>query len=64
MMLLNLCNKSGAVEIYPVLVDNILKPVWFLAFSKPNLGCSYPRTKGAEDFTRANQFLDLIRKLF
>ncbi len=23
---------------------DILKPVWFLAFQKPNPGCSYPRT--------------------
>jgi hypothetical protein len=33
-------------------------------FKKPNLGCSYPRTKGAEDFTRAKLFLDFSENNF
>jgi hypothetical protein len=41
-----------------------------LAFQKPKLGCSYPRTKGAEDFTRTIFSLNFsepwkfLRKLF
>jgi hypothetical protein len=43
--------------------EGILKPVWFLAFQKPNPGCSYPRTKGAEDFTRAKLFFGFSKTI-